>query len=381
VNPHAPIDDPSLPRARQLAGEFAGSTTPCSDADELRHRIRRLVDAGLTRPPPVAPGDGAMPRPEVLELVRTVATGCPRAATCLAVHHSVLAAARCHPAAPLAAALLAAAATGGYLWAPFPAPLWSAGQLLPQARARTTGAEVVIEGAQDVCAGAATASHLFVLARGEHGPGAITGFILRQGTPAPQPWRPPTNLCTRRGEAVVVPAAALLTTGPSSSDFLLAMQIAGQQLFAAVVVGAAERAYRASVADARSGPGDDMTRPATRPGVQFRIGDMRARLQTMAALLTAGNAPVIASPVSVPACATAQLAAAALCRVHALDEAHELLRAAALVRSELTAPPPRSCACAEPGALAALPLSADECAELIGKTRLGIELGQLPRWS
>jgi alkylation response protein AidB-like acyl-CoA dehydrogenase len=287
-------------RAVELARAFEGrSRERYEERPFVADNLADLRAAGLTAlNVPAAYGGFEGTLAENVEITRLLAQGCGSTGFTFSIHTILTGGLRSFVEEPLRGRVFTAVAQGAFVAGPFTDARSGGNFLFPSTVARRTEGGYVLDGVKHFFTGYDGCTHLVVTAglTDEHlappfnmvaffvpKPAGLDDAIVARWDGFAMPMTASHSVALRGLE---VPADALIAPEGLTPMFAMAQQQWGHYCFAAVFLGLAERAYEVAVEATRGRSNTAVRAPlGTLPGVQFAVGEMRARLATMRALL------------------------------------------------------------------------------------------------
>lgn len=326
-----------------------------------------------------------------VELIATLAKGCGSTAFTFSIHAILTGGLRDFLEEPMKSRFYEAVRNGAFVCGPFTDAGSGGNFLFPTTTATRTDDGYRLEGVKHFFTGFEACTHMVITAglTDEHlePPYNLVAFF----TPKPpeleravvERWDgfalPMTGSHTVAIQALEVRAEDLVAPEGLTPMFAMAQQQWGHYGFAAVFLGLAERAYEVAIETTRGRSNKAVAAPlATLPGVQLAIGEMRARLWTMKALLAE-----YAEHHAVPGDdLMAFLAETAIPKYFIANEAQHVVGTAFDVvgGSGVRGSSRIGQIYRDVKAATLVPFNNDLCREFIGKTTLGIDPTESPRW-
>lgn len=380
-------------RAVELARTFEErSLKSYEEGAFVAANLADLRQAGITalNVPEESGGLGAT-LAENVEILRLLAKGCGSTSFTLSIHAILTGGLRNFAAEPLRTNIFTAVADGAFVCGPFTDTGSGGNFLFPSTVARRTEEGYVLEGVKRFFTGFEACTHMVITAglTDEHlqPPFNMVAFF----TPKPADldaaivarWSgfalPMTGSHSVAIRGLPVRADELIAPEGLTPLFAMAQQQWGHYCFAAVFLGLAERAYEVAIETTRGRSNTAVRSPLSQmPGVQFALGEMRARLGTMRALLDeyvtrhaepGDDLMGFLAETCVPKYFIANEAQ------HVVRLAFDVIGGTGSLAGQRIGQIYRD---VRAGAL--VPFNNDLCREFIGKAALGIDPTQAPRW-
>jgi alkylation response protein AidB-like acyl-CoA dehydrogenase len=381
-------------RAVELARTFEQrSVASYEEGAFVAANLADLRQAGITAMNvPEELGGCAATLAENVEIVRLLSKGCGSTGFTLGIHAILTGGLRNFAEEPLRTRIFTAVRDGAFVCGPFTDTGSGGNFLFPSTVARRTEeGGYVLEGVKRFFTGYEACTHMVITAAltDEHlqPPFNMVAFF----TPKPDGldeaivarWSgfalPMTGSHSVAIRALPVSADELIAPEGLTPMFAMAQQQWGHYCFAAVFLGLAERAWEVAIETTRGRSNTAVRSPLSlMPGVQFALGEMRARLGTMRALLT----EYVTHHAEPGDDLMGFLAQTCVPKYFIANEAQHVVRLAfdviggtgTLAGKHLG----QTYHNVRAGAL--LPFNNDLCREFIGKTALGIDPTSAPRW-
>jgi alkylation response protein AidB-like acyl-CoA dehydrogenase len=328
---------------------------------------------------------------ENVEVLRLLAKGCGSTAFTLSIHAILTGGLRSFAAEPLRTRVFTAVADGAFVCGPFTDTGSGGNFLFPSTIAQRTDEGYVLSGVKRFFTGFEFCTHMVITAglTDEHlqPPFNMVAFF----TPKPADlddaivarWSgfalPMTGSHSVAIRGLPVTADELIAPEGLTPLFAMAQQQWGHYCFAAVFLGLAERAYEVAIEATRGRSNTAVRSPLSlMPGVQFALGEMRARLGTMRALL----AEYVTHHAAPGDDLMGFLARTCVPKYFIANEAQQVVRLAfdVIGGSGTLAGQRIGQIYRDVRAGALVPFNNDLCREFIGKTTLGLDPTQVPRW-